>query len=92
MVPRCNRPRKNIQAAPPFRIFRIGDVASTRVSVPAKEHPHSWDSDDPYQGCPKRDFSPAVFKGAEVDADFRKILYHSVQQGNIGILEPSFNQ
>ena len=33
-------------------------------------------------------FFPALFRGEEVDADFQKILGHSVKRGSLIILEP----
>ena len=33
-------------------------------------------------------FSPALFGGEEINADFRKILGHSVKHGGLGIPDP----
>ena len=33
-------------------------------------------------------FFPSLFGGGEINADFRKILGHSVKHGNLGIPDP----
>ena len=34
-------------------------------------------------------YFPALFRGEEVDANFKKILGHSVKRGGLGIPDPS---
>ena len=43
---------------------------------------------DPIEEALREKFSPALFGGEEIDADFRKILGHGVKHGGLGITDP----
>ena len=43
---------------------------------------------DPIEEALREKFFPALFGGEEINADFRKILGHSVNRGGLGIPEP----
>ena len=57
------------------------------MSVPAKDCPHSWHSDRSHRGGPKREILPHAIRGG-VNADYRKILGHSVKNSDLGIPDP----
>ena len=42
----------------------------------------------PIEEALREKFSPALFGGEEIDADFRKILGHIVKHGSLGIPDP----
>ena len=42
----------------------------------------------PIEEALRENFFPALFGGEEINANFRKILDHSVKQGELGIPEP----
>ena len=42
----------------------------------------------PIEEAPREKFSPEIFRGEEINADFRKILGHSVKHGGLGIPDP----
>ena len=46
----------------------------------------------PIEEALREKFFPALFGGEEVDADFRKVLCHSVKHGGLGIPEPRLSE
>ena len=42
----------------------------------------------PIEEALREKFSPVLFMGEEITADFRKILGHSVKHGGLGIPDP----
>ena len=42
----------------------------------------------PIEVALRKKFSPALFGGEEINADFRKILGHNFNHGGLGILNP----
>ena len=42
----------------------------------------------PIEEATREKLSPSLFRGEEIDANFRKILGHSVKQGGLGIPDP----
>ena len=42
----------------------------------------------PIEEALREKFFPALFRGEEINADFRKILGHSVTHGRLGLLDP----
>ena len=47
---------------------------------------------DPVEEALREKFFPALFRGEEINADFRKILGHSVNHGCLGIPDPGCQQ
>ena len=45
----------------------------------------------PIEDALKEKLSPALFGGEDINADFRKILGHSVNDGGLGIPDPRFS-
>ena len=43
---------------------------------------------DPIEEAPREKFLPALFQGEDINANFRKILGHSVKHGGLGIPDP----
>ena len=43
---------------------------------------------DPIEEALREKFFPTLFGGEEINADFRKILGHSVKHGGLGIPDP----
>ena len=59
------------------------------MAVPAKDCPRSCHSDgSPIKEALREKFFPTLFGGEEINANFRKILGHSVKNGSLGIPEP----
>ena len=46
----------------------------------------------PIEDAQREKFSPALFVGEEINADFRKILVHSVKHGGLGIPDPQLSE
>ena len=42
----------------------------------------------PIEEALREKLSPSLFRGEKIDADFRKILGHSVKHGGLGIPDP----
>ena len=45
----------------------------------------------PIEEALREKFFPTLFRGEEINADFRKILGHSIKHGGLGIPDPHYS-